>query len=237
MKVAIVEDIRPHQEILERYVHEWADQRQQSLQLFCYETAEQFLFAWEASSDFDLLFLDIQMPGLDGISLARTIRAQNENVLLVFTTGVAESMREGYEVEALHYLLKPLRREEIGRCLDRALHKRRGVQFLMVHTEEGVLKLDQSSITYIEARGHSAIVGLAFHEPVEVRENLAQLEAQLDEGEYETCHRSYRCRLAAIAYIDKIWVHFDDGSRVSVSRRRLTKLSQAFIEYHRGKSV
>ena len=232
MKIAIIEDERAHSQLLESYIQSFSKAEQVRMELQYFESAENFLFAWEAEHDFDLLFLDIQMAGMDGMNLAKQIRRQNEEVLIVFTTGISDYIQEGYEVEALQYLLKPLKEENVHKCLKRALAKRPAEDFLVFHTEEETLKLTERSINYIEARGHGSCIGAAHQQPIEVKESLSAIEQMLKAGEFIKCHRSYICRLGNVHHIDKENVYFDDGSSIPVSRRQLGVVNQAFIRYY-----
>ena len=232
MKIAIIEDERAHSQLLESYIQSFSKAEQVRMELQYFESAENFLFVWEAEHDFDLLFLDIQMAGMDGMSLAKQIRRQNEEVLIVFTTGISDYIQEGYEVEALQYLLKPLKEENVHKCLKRALAKRPAEDFLVFHTEEETLKLTERSINYIEARGHGSCIGAAHQQPIEVKESLSAIEQMLKAGEFIKCHRSYICRLGNVHHIDKENVYFDDGSSIPVSRRQLGVVNHAFIRYY-----
>lgn len=232
MKIAIIEDERAHSQLLESYIQSFCKVQQVKMELQYFESAENFLFVWEEEHDFDLLFLDIQMAGMDGMSLAKKIRRQNEEVLIVFTTGMADYIQEGYEVEALQYLLKPLKEEGVHKCLKRALVKRPVEDFLVFHTDEETLKLTERSINYIEARGHGSYIGVAYKPPINVKESLSAIEQMLKAGEFIKCHRSYICRLGNMHHIDKESIYFDDGSSIPVSRRQLGAVSQAFIRYY-----
>ena len=135
-------------------------------------------------------------------------------------------------MEALQYLLKPLKEENVHKCLKRALAKRLAEDFLVFHTEEETLKLTEKSINYIEARGHGSCIGAAHQQPIEVKESLSAIEQMLKAGEFIKCHRSYICRLGNVHHIDKENVYFDDGSSIPVSRRQLGVVNQAFIRYY-----
>lgn len=232
MKVAIIEDEKAHSQLLGSYIQSFCKAEQVPMELRYFGSAENFLFVWEEEHDFDLLFLDIQMAGIDGMSLAKQIRRQNEEVLIVFTTGMADYIQEGYEVEALQYLLKPLKEENVHKCLKRACAKRPREDFLVFHTEKETLKMTERSINYIEARGHGSCIGAAYQQPIEVKESLSAIEQVLKVGEFIKCHRSYVCRLGNIHHIDKENVYFDDGSSIPVSRRQLSNVNQAFIRYY-----
>ena len=86
----------------------------------CHCTVEQFLFE-QAYDRTQILFLDIEKEKMDGIALAREIRKHNRQMQIIFVTGYMEYIQEGYDVEALHYLLKPVSQEKIDSVLDRAV--------------------------------------------------------------------------------------------------------------------
>ena len=95
MKIGIIEDEAVHMQILNRYIKNWGVERKENIQIKEYDSAESFLFAWDDEKDFDILFIDIQMKKMDGIKMAKRIRESDNNIALVFTTGVAEYISEG----------------------------------------------------------------------------------------------------------------------------------------------
>ena len=122
MRIAIIEDEQLHSDLLISYIKKWADIRKissKNIIINNYENAEQFLFDYDDEKSFDVLFVDIQMSGMNGMDMAKKVREKDKNVSLVFTTGITDYIQEGYEVEAMHYLIKPLKEEkvyEIGRA-------------------------------------------------------------------------------------------------------------------------
>lgn len=122
MKLAVVEDEAVHGRLLEQYIADWGKRNGIPVSVRTYPSAESFLFEWE-DMPADAVFADIQMPGMDGMEMVRKLREKDEKVPVVFATGVADHMQEGYEVEALNYLLKPLSAEKVSACLDRVLRR------------------------------------------------------------------------------------------------------------------
>lgn len=232
MKLAIIEDEQVHRDLLTSYVQNWGILRNTAVDIRHFVSAEQFLFEWESEPDFELLFVDIQMSGMDGMAMVRKIRETDDSIIIVFTTGITDYLEEGYEVAALHYLLKPISEDKVRSCLDRAAAKHREESFVLVHEGEDIRKLMTEKINFVEAMGHGSIIGIADSGTIQVKEGISELERVLEPGKFIKCHRSYLCRLGSIYRIDKDTVLLDDGSRVPVSRRMYQEVNQAFIRYY-----
>ena len=232
MKIAVIEDEKVHRDLMLSYLERW-NREQGGGEIYPFETAESFLFGYEEDKCFDILFMDIQMPGMDGMELAKKIREKDRDVVIVFTTGITDYLEEGYEVEALHYLVKPLSEEKVRMCLEKAKGRRRKVNYLTLHTEEETLKLCEEAVNYAEARGHGCILGMAGAGELAVKESLSELKGMLDGSSFVKCHRSYLCRIGNIHHIGKEEIIFDDGQRIPVSRRLYSEVNQRFIEYFR----
>ena len=196
-----------------------------------YKSAEQFLFVFDANQDFDVLFIDIQMPGMNGVEMAKKIRQKNQNIVLIFTTGITDYMQEGYEVEAMHYLLKPLDKDKVYACMEKAVHKKEKDTFLLVHTVDETIRIHVKDINYVEAKGHGCIVGTQGQELLAVKESITWMEGMLLPLGFVKCHRSYLASIGNICKIGKTDIYFDDGSMVPVSRRMYRQVNQEFIKY------
>lgn len=238
MKIAVIEDDPVHAELLEGYLQRWSAQRRTPVEVLHYSSAEGFLFAWETERDFDALFVDIQMRQMNGMEMAKLVRRKDEKIHIIFTTGVTDYILEGYEVEAMHYLLKPISEEKIGRCMDKVVQRREDCRCILVHAKNEVCRLAVEQIDYIEARGHGCVIEVAVKEKgrldtklLEVSESISELENRVGSWGFVRCHRSYLCGLANVHQIGKSDILFDSGSRIPVSRRLRREVNQAFIRH------
>lgn len=238
MKLAIIEDEQVHTELLSRYIETWSTVRNVPVTIKSFPSAESFLFTWEEQRDFDVLFVDIQMKEITGMEMAKQVREQDPDIAIIFTTGIADYMEEGYDVDAMHYLLKPINEERLYRCMDRVLQKDRKEQYLLVKTKEEILKLSVKSIMYVEAKGHGCVIefcplaGRTFQ--VETTEGISEMEETLREPDFVRCHRAYLCRIDKIKYISRAWIELDNGSRIAVSRRLYSHVNQVFLNFFKG---
>ena len=243
MKIAVIEDDPVHAELLEGYLRSWSTERRSSIEVLRYSSAENFLFEWEAVRDFDALFVDIQMRQMNGMEMAKLVRKKDEKIHIIFTTGVTDYILEGYEVEAMHYLIKPISEEKIRECMDKVTQRRDDCRFLLVHTRDEVCRLQAEQINYIEAHGHGCIIEMAVKKKggldtklLEVSESISELEDRVSSWGFVRCHRSYLCGLANVHQIGKTEILFDSGSHIPVSRRLRREVNQAFIRHFRRES-
>ena len=238
IKTAIIEDNEIHAGLLEKYLLKWSRYRQVPLEINRYLSAEEFLFKLEPGLGISVLFIDIQMYEINGIDLAKSVRKKDNEINIIFTTGITGYMAEGYEVEALHYLVKPINEDKIYKCMDKVFNKRKNINYIIVHSKGGIHKLDTSQINYIEARGHGCVIEIFTKEnnlkqvkQTEVSESISELEPLLPKQGFIKCHRSYLCSIQNIHHIGKTEIIFDTGSHIPVSRRLHKDVNQAFIQY------
>ena len=232
-RVAIVDDSNVDSEYVQSILNAWAQDRQASVQVQCFASAESFLFHYADDKAWDILLLDIEMGAMDGVSLAKKIRQGNETVQIVFITGFAEYISEGYEVSALHYLMKPVKQEKLFVVMDRAvaaMHKAESAILLPVNGE--TLRLPIGTVQYVEAFAHTVSIATST-ETIQVKMPISEIEKML--GEYFVrCHRSYLVGLKYISRISKTEVILDNGKILPLSRNAAPFVHKAFISYYTG---
>ena len=241
-KVAICEDDSTQSRNIRRMVEEWGQERARKLEVFSYARCEAFLWDWTEGMDFDLVILDIHLgQGMDGMELARRIRQKTAGIEILFISGLSEYLSQGYDVQAIHFLVKPVEKGRLWEVLDRALAMRKKKEnFLLVETENEAERIPISRIVYGEAFSHTTALFLAPEsktgtmEPREVRMCLGELEERLSSSAFLRCHRSYLVHLPYIRRIDRAQVFLDYGGAIPMSRGQRAGLYQAFLDYHRG---
>ena len=233
MRVAICEDEEAQQKLLQNCLMEWAEQNKIMLETKLFPNSECFLFAWEDDRDFDLLILDIEMGNLNGMELASHIRRQDDAVPILFVTGYEQYMPLGYEVSALHYLLKPLNKNKFFQVQDR-LREKKPEDRLLFRTERGSISLLLSQIWYVEARAHRCVLYTNDEEYL-LSSSIGEMERYLnDHREFIRCHRSYLVNVRHISAIIKPEIILDDKRRLPVSRSAEKEVNRAFIEFYKG---
>ncbi len=227
-KLAICDDSPADTLYLQGLVSNWAKKAGEAIEVQTFASAEAFLFRYEEDKSFDILLLDIEMAEMDGVTLARKIRAGNQEVQIVFITGYTDYIADGYEVEALHYLLKPVKEEKLFEILERAVVKlARNERTLLLETADGTVRVPLYEIRWIEVQRNYVTIHSV--EDYTVKKSLSDVEAELDEGFMRT-GRSFIVNLKQVRRIGKNEVILSDGSRVPLSRGYYEKLNRAIIE-------
>ena len=232
-RVAIVDDSTTDAEFVQRILNSWADLRQANIQAEVFPSAEAFLFRYAEDKGWDILLLDIEMGAMDGITMAKKVRQDNESVQMVFITGFADYISEGYEVAALHYLMKPVKQDKLFAVLDRAvasIQKTERVILLPVGGE--MLRLTISQVQYVEAFSHTVAI-ITGTDTIQVKMPISEVERLLGEG-FIRCHRSYLVGLKHISRLSKTEVVLDNGKTLPLSRSAAPLVHKAFISYYTG---
>ena len=226
-RFAICDDNADYAKYIETLAVRWAGQTGVRLETECFPSAEAFLFRYEEKKDFDILLLDIEMAGMDGVELARTIRRDNEAVQIVFITGYADYIAEGYEVSALHYLVKPVNEEKFCQVLTRAVSRlARNEPFLTIDIPGETVRVPLPEIRYLDVRQN--YVTIHGRQDYTLKRPLAEFETVLD-GRFYRVGRSCIVNLTCIRRVTRTEVELTGGERLPLPRGQYEKLNQAII--------
>lgn len=167
------------------------------------------------------------------MKLAEKIRETNSGIQIVFITGFPDYISRGYDVSALHYLIKPVEKEKLFEVLSKACDNlKKEEKFILLSVDNESLKINLKDIIYVEAFGHSSNVVCENGEH-NVKLPISDIAKMLDES-FAQCHRSYIANLQHISRITKTDVVFDNGKSIPVSRRMYNDVNIAFINFYRG---
>ena len=230
LKIAICDDEANQIEYLTDVVTTWAKKNRHAVEIKPYSAAKSLLFDYCEEKDFDILLLDIEMPGMSGVELAKAVRKENATVQIVFITGYYEYFSDGFDVSALHYLIKPADERKLMPVLDRAVsnltYRQRSV---LLTSPEGDRKVSLADIEYVESEN----VHVAVHTVSGVyrsRISLAKFAEQLDET-FIKVHRSYIVNLKYVKKITRTDITMVSGDLVPISRGMYDEVHAALIKF------
>ena len=230
LSLAICDDEEAERDYLRQLAGQWARDRGVNLRLSLYPSAEALLFAHE-EQPLDVALLDIQMGAMDGVALARRLRREGDRLQIVFITGLPDFMAEGFEVSALHYLLKPVSGDKLAEVLDRAV-KRLGEEetTVLLPLKDGLRRLPVFAIRHVEVFSHDLTLHTAEGD-ISVKMPLGELEAMLGGGFFR-CHRSYLANMRHVRKVTKNSLEMDNGDLLPLSRKAAAAALEAFVKTH-----
>lgn len=199
-RVAIIEDDKEWQARLSEYLQRYEKERGTNFSVSAFDDGLDFLM--EYASDYDIIFLDIEMAHSNGMDVAKKIRAKDESVTIIFVTNMAQYALKGYEVAALDFIVKPANYYDIVYRIEKALHllKRNKKDEIILTFERQMKKVNVSDIYYVEVKKHQLIYHTA-KEDIEVWGSLAKAEEQLQKYGFCKCNSGY---LVNLHYVSEI---------------------------------
>ena len=220
LNIAIVEDDPQAAGLLTAYLDRYAQERGTSCNSVIFNDAVDFLTGYKAS--FDLVFMDIELPGLDGMEAARRLREVDRSVILIFVTNMANFAVKGCEVDALDFIVKLVAYFPFSIKLDRAVKRleSRQERELLVPAEDGVVCLKCSEVTYIEVMQHR----ITYHtrdKSYTGYGSLKKIEPLLPEKVFAKCNSCYVVNLRYVRQIKDFSVLVgEDWLAISHARRK-----------------
>lgn len=227
IKICICDDSSEERAAINALVKEWSRRSGTAVTVKEFPTAEAFLFGYEDLAP-DIVLLDIEMPGMNGVELAKRLRAGNKLIQIAFITGYSEYIAEGYEVAALHYLLKPVSPEKLFTTLDRAMERLEtdGRKILLETSSETVL-LPVYEIRYIEViKNYITIHGESDYT---VKKSLKEIEGELGDERFIRVGRSYIVNLQYVSRVTRSEIFLRGGEMVPLPRGAYETVNRAII--------
>lgn len=180
---------------------------------------------------FDLLFLDVQMPELDGYETARRIRETDQNTVLIFLTGVAAPTVEVFQVTPFRYLMKQMDDATIQKELLAAFEEvTRRSQFVTIRSGNDLIRLNVASLLYLTIAGRSVEL-VTDHGRQEVRAKLSELFELLAPHGFSYSHKSYLVNFNRILSISGNTVIMENGDILPISQPKAKSFKQEFVRF------
>ena len=227
-RFAICDDDEEYARYIERLAAQWARQTDTQVETERFPSAEAFLFRYEERRDFDVLLLDVEMTGMDGVELAKTVRRASDDVQIVFITGYTDYISEGYEVAALHYLTKPVNEDKLFQVLTRAVGRlRRNEPTITLELPGETARVPLGKIRYLDVL-HNYVTVHADRDYA-VKRPLGELQKMLD-SRFFRVGRSCVLNLAYIQRVTRTEAELTSGERIPLPRGQYERLNRAIID-------
>ena len=232
MKIAVVDDEAAMREQLLAYIARFGSENGLEFTTAAFPSGDTFLESFE--SGWDIILFDIDMPGTNGIDTARQVRSADELVTILFITNVAQYAINGYEVDAVDYVIKPIGYYDFALKFTKALRRagRNGRSRLLLDTTGGQIAVDVNEILYVEAKGHYLLYKTEKADHF-VRGSLSEHEKSLKPYHFERVQKSFLVNLARIENIKTAEV-IVGGAAIPTGKLYRETLMKAYMRYIKG---
>ena len=230
IRTLIVEDEPAEAQRLTEYVRRYGDTRGETFQITWLKSAMEML---SDKSPYDLVLLDIDLPGISGMEAAQLLRVYDEATPIIFVTNLAKYAVKGYEVGATGFIIKPVNWGNLSMNLDRALRAiRQNVgRTVMVPTDDGVRVVPFSQLVYVEVTGHRLTYHLEDGTALEARGSLGQLEDELSGAPVIRISKSCVANMDKIVLVRPQGMQMSTGVTLPISRTRKREVMDAVTDY------
>ncbi|MFA9377244.1 MAG: LytR/AlgR family response regulator transcription factor [Lachnotalea sp.] len=234
LKVAIVEDEVEYIEQIQDLIDEYCKEFSKEIQVTSFDNGEQIITDYKIN--FDIIFLDIEMPILDGMKTAEKIREIDKEVVLVFITNMAHYAINGYSVGAFDFILKPINYSTFSVRFTRAINRvrKRESGLILLSLSDGVKKIKTTQIYYVDVQNRMLHYHTDEGEYI-VRGTLQNAEKELGKYQFVKCNHWYLVNLKYVSEIRK-GMAMVAGNELEISRRNKTSFLTALTNYV-GESV
>ena len=232
MRIAIVDDIHSERVLLHTRLEEQLTKRGVHADLTEFENGEAFLKA-SRERPFTVLFLDIYMNGSNGIDTAKELRRSDTDCLLIFTTTSTDHALEGFQVRALHYLVKPYSENDISALADEILSRiPDSGKYIDVKVNGSNIQIPFRKIIYAEHFSHMIHIHTDGERELVTRQSFDSFITSLKmDPRFYQCNRGVVINLEHAVDFDGTGFRLDNGSNVPVSRKLLKNARQTFMEF------
>lgn len=229
INIAIVEDDINYQNTLKVFLERYKQERNEEYKIDIFSNALNFL---DEKKFYNIIFLDIEMPFMNGIEAAKKIRETNKNSTIIFITNMAKYAVKGYEVGAMDFLIKPVEYFNLSLKLDKAIkiQKDDSTHNILVNNSSGFMKLDISTILFVESSLHYVIYYLE-DGTIKVRDSMKRVEETLKKFHFAKCNNSYLVNLDKISKVqnDDIYI---GKEIIKISRSKKKEFLDALATFY-----
>lgn len=230
LKIALCDDDRVFMQNTAQLIRQWSKQSGIPANLFLFDNGDE-LVAKSTSLHIDIIFLDIIMPTLNGMDIAKELRKRNTAVNIIFLTSSPEFALESYDVRAQGYLLKPVSYTKMTEILDECAHSfDTEPKNLVLKTPFGYQKLYFHDIEYAEAQNKRVLFHLKTGRTIEAMQPLYSFEDKcIDSNGFFKCHRSYLVYLPNVDHFSNTEITTKSGAKIPISRSFAKAFKEAYF--------
>jgi len=230
LNIAIVDDEAAAFQLLSSMIEDYCKKYVIHFQITRFHNGIEFLENYKPC--FNLIFMDIDMPHINGMKTAQQLRKIDTKVQLVFVTKLAKFAINGYEVDATSFIIKPFTYFMVENCLNKVCKKisQSASHVIILSVGSTIKKIPVDEIIYIEVMNHSCVFH-SFYENIKVRRTLKSVEEELNDSGFSRCNSCYLINLKYVEKIDADMVLIN-GTSLIISRLKKKKFLEDVTNYY-----
>ena len=242
LRIALCDDVREQLEIMEKAVRSYFADSTYEIKISQYDNAMMFLDAFEEGGNFDIVLLDICMPGMLGTDVAAEMRNQKSRDEIIFLSTSDEFAVDAFSVQAAHYIVKPFTQKQFDQAMDRVMEsiRQRHSKKIIFRLVGGGIQVEEiNDILFVESKGHIQKVYVRDGSALETRLSLSELITTLDSispGQFISPGKGYIVNLTAIHVIKSDYIEIQDY-QIPLARRKYRQFQEEYFKFIFKKEV
>lgn len=227
MLVAICDDEKIFRDELKSSIFRYKAEHRLHIDVYEYATGDGLL---NSGKTFNIIFLDYQMPGIDGLETARILRSKNLSCCIIFVTSFPQFMLDSFEVQPFRFLIKPIADSQIDSLMTAYIRQQKLLAPLIVINDGEQLIIPSKDILYLEGDGKYCTVR-TMNRTYHSSKTLAQVHSLLPQHCFYRSHKSYVVNLHSIQSFDKEMVTLTNGELAKIGRNKIAEFKRVYMQF------
>ncbi len=223
----ICDDDEPIHETVADYLKEYARSKNIQLSVISYYSADELL---KEKDHLDMLFLDIEMPGKDGIELGYLLKEKGVSYKIVMLSGMVDRYKEAFKINAFRFVSKPIHKNELFSAIDAVRDLMEGTETISIYKEGREYLVEQKEIVYFEATS-SKVAVMVGDVSFTTDKSLTELMKEINNKLFFRCHRSYIVNIRKIKEIKSNHIVMVNNHKALLARRERDTIIRAYANY------
>lgn len=230
MRIAVCDDNNNDRKVLSEHIVSYAEKHLLDIEIEGLQSGEALIDSF-SSLPFQMVFLDIYLDGISGVETAFKLREKDENCIIIFVTTSPDFRAEGFEVGAVHYLIKPASYEGVETALNRC---RRifdeAEKCFEITVERRMAKVRTRDVLYAEVYGKTVLIH-TISGTLKTYTTLSEIAALLEGGPFITCHRCYIVNMNYVSELLEADFLLENGEKVPIRKNGRQKIKDEYLQY------
>lgn len=230
LRIAVCDDYDNDRKMISEHILSYAGQHLLDIEIAAFQSGEALLDSF-SQHPFQMVFLDIYLEGISGVETAFKIREKDENCIIIFVSTSPDFRAEGFEVGAVHYLIKPAAYEGVETALNRCRRLfEEAEKCFEITVERRIVKVRTREVLYAEVYGKTVLIHTVSGS-LKTYTTLSEIANLLEGGPFLICHRCYIVNMKFISEILEADFLLENGEKIPIRKNGRQKIKEEYLQY------